>query len=280
LYSEEGESTSIFYRGDDLQLAILFKSKENAHSFRFDLQQKCFNFQISRVTVAEKYDVVFLSSEPVEIRAEHYKHGDSESPPHTLALSDYKSQPNEEEVSVCNAPDGYHKLQMIEDPNNLILHGKEMYKCHIASKASYPQYKNNKNNFLYLTWSTHQCFDGLNLATKEHMIPSLAIHFEQFGDRETFEYENGHPFVKQKVHISLESPDARLLESVGLTLKPGSYFREGKWFTFVHVDDGAEFKQFLDIKYNETQALWNEDEGSQNAEVSALNIGQLKIGSS
>jgi hypothetical protein len=46
------------------------------------------------------------------------------------------------------------------------------------------------------------------------------------------------------------------------------------------VDDGAEFKQFLDIKYNETQALWNEDEGSQDAEASAMNIGQLKIGSS
>ena len=224
--------------------------------------------------------MVFLSSEAAEIRAKHYQHGDSESPPHTLALSDYKSQPNEEEVSVCNAPDGYQKLQMIEDANHLFLYGKEMYKCHIASKASYPKYKNNKNNFLYLTQSTYQCFDGLNLATKEHMIPSLAIHFEKFGDRETFEYENGHPFVKQKVHVSLESPDNRLLESLGLTLKPGSYSQEGKWFTFVHVDDGAEFKQFLDIKYNETQALWNEDEGSQDAEASAMNIGQLKIGSS
>ena len=109
------------------------------------------------------------------------------------------------------------------------------------------------------------------------MVPSLAIRFERFGDFETFNYGNGGSFKKQVVHISLESLDMAVLDSVGLLLKQGCYFHEGKWFTFVHVENGDEFKKFLEIKYKETKALWNCDEGSQSADVGEIKIGDLQI---
>ena len=159
-------------------------------------------------------------------------------------------------MSIADASDAYHTLQMIEDPNHLILYNRELYRCHSVSQASNKTERYNRNNVLILSWLTHQSFDGLNLVTKQHLVPSIAIQFVKFEGKETLEFTNGYPFQKDKVTISVESPDPKVLESVGILMKKGSQMVDGKLHTFVHVDSWEELKKFLTIKYDETKGLW------------------------
>eukprot|EP00981_Chlorochromonas_danica_P003125 scaffold622_cov174-Ochromonas_danica.AAC.1 len=226
-YCAGGEPESIYYEENTLVLNVLFKSEDDARRFRSALERRALNFCIiSSVTVSESYEEVVLPTRAREIHATHYVHGESDSPQHSLAVSDYKSQADEDED---------HHL------------------CHLASNK---KDKDNQNNLLILSWTTLQCFDGLNLVTKQHMVPSIAIQFVEFQGRETLEFTNGYPFQKDKVAISVESPDPKVLEGIGLLLKAGSSVVDGKLHSFVHVDSWEEFKKFLTIKYVETTRLW------------------------
>lgn len=179
-YSEDSESASISYQGTDLHLAILFRDIDHARDFRINLEQRCQIFQILRCQVAENYDEVFLTSHPREIRRNHYAYDDFESLPNqTFLLSDSQSQIDGKEVSVWTNIDTFEKLQMIENPNHFLLSGLGMYKCSLTEKSFYPQYKNDPNNFLYLSGLTRQRFYGLNLTSKQYFIPSFAIHFDR-----------------------------------------------------------------------------------------------------
>jgi hypothetical protein len=160
---------------------------------------------------------------------------------------------------------------MIENPNHPFLYGKDLYRCHLDSQASNKKDKDNQNNLLILSWTTHQCFYGLNLVTKQHMVPSIAIQFVEFQGQETLEFTNGYPFVKDKVAISIESPDPKVLDSISMLLKAGSTFVDGNLRSFVHVDSWEEFRKFLSIKYNETKRLW----GKQLPLGSALSEGEV-----
>ena len=60
-------------------------------------------------------------------------------------------------------------------------------------------------------------------------MPSIAIQFVKFQVRETLEFNNGYPFEKDKVAISVESPDPKALESVGILIKNGSRMVDGNW---------------------------------------------------
>ena len=84
------------------------------------------------------YRISYCFAKAREIRATHYVHGDSDSPNHSLAQSDYKSQADDESemMSIADASDAYHTLQMIEDPNHPILYNRELYRCHCESQAS------------------------------------------------------------------------------------------------------------------------------------------------
>ena len=107
-------------------------------------------------------------------------------------------------MSIADATDAYHTLEMIEDPNHPILYNRELYRWHYESQASNKTEKYNRNNVLFLSWLSHQSFDGLNFVTKQHLVPSIAIQFVKFQVRETLEFNNGYPFEKDKVAISVE----------------------------------------------------------------------------
>jgi hypothetical protein len=58
------ESTTIYYENDDLSLAVLFKTKDEARKFRSTLEKRAFSFCIiSSVLVNEVYEEVVLLSE-------------------------------------------------------------------------------------------------------------------------------------------------------------------------------------------------------------------------
>ncbi len=250
---------TIYYDGDSLVLSILFESRRDAHDFVSALQRRSLGFSlISSVNILSEEEEVHMIERPNWIRATHYVHGDSDSPMHSLASTDYRSAVDDEEDLVLgDMDDAYTQLQMIEKPNHPLLYGKALYRCHLESKATNKAAASDHNNILFLSWITHQVFDGLNLATKQHMVPSIAIEFVSFEEVENMELVSGYPIPKHRVWISIESPNPKILEGVGMLLKDGSRFENGKWLTFVHVDSHESFRRYLTIKYNETKRLWD-----------------------
>ncbi|KAJ1397652.1 hypothetical protein B484DRAFT_438561, partial [Ochromonadaceae sp. CCMP2298] len=263
LYDADAKKT-IYYEGDALVLSLLFEKRRDAHDFVSALERRALGFSlISLVTIDSEEEEVHPIERPSWIRATHYVHGDSDPPLHSLATSDYRSAvgDDEEDLVLGDINDAYQQLQMIEKPNHPLLYGKALYRCHLEAQASNKAAASDPNNILMLSWITHQVFDGLNLTTKQHMVPSIAVEFVAFEGRETKELVGGYPIEKDRVRLSIESPDPKILEGVGMLLKDGSEFRDGRWFTYVHVDSHESFHRFLSIKYNETKRLW--DKGLQ-----------------
>lgn len=250
---------TIYYEGDDLLLSILFENKRDIRDFDYHLSMRALSYStINQLTVDKEIGVVlFTTTIPESIRASDYKHSDSASPNHSLATSDYRSDVRDDyELVLGDMNDAYHQLQMIENPNHPLLYGKGLYRCHLESQAANKTAASDSNNILWMSWGMHQQFDGLNLTNKQHLVPSIAIEFVNFEYTEYMELVGGYPIQKDKVTISIDSPDPKILEGVGLVLKDGSTFQDGKWFTYVHVDSYKEFERFLTIKYNETKRLW------------------------
>eukprot|EP01032_Pedospumella_encystans_P008387 gene8387-9962_t len=256
-YDGETKDT-IFYAGNDLSLRILFETRSSARRFVNLLERRAQQFNLlSKLSVEGTYDVVQLAQPASEIHATHYRHLESNSPPHSLAASDYPLPPTEEvELTLCDAGSAYNRLQMVENPDSPVLKGIGFYRCHLEAQAANKDTSKNHNNILMLSWVTHQRFDGLNLVTKQHMVPSIAIRFERFAGSEQMEFTDGSSFSKDKVVVAIESPDAVTLQGLGYLLKQGSEQKDGEWLSFVHVDSWKEFKEFLDIKYDETKTMW------------------------
>jgi hypothetical protein len=123
-YCAGGQPESIYYEENTLVLNVLFKNEGSARHFRITLEKKALNFGfVSSVSVSESYEEVVLPTRAKEIRATHYVHGESHSPQHSLAMSDYASEVDDEddEVTACDASDAYHILQMSENPYHLFL---------------------------------------------------------------------------------------------------------------------------------------------------------------
>jgi hypothetical protein len=87
------------------------------------------------------------------------------------------------------------------------------------SQASFAEEKDNSNNWLWMSWPTHQRFDGLNTIGK-HRIPQIAIRFvSRAGSLESF--DNGL-LEREKVEIAIECPDADVFGVMRHRVKPGN----------------------------------------------------------
>jgi hypothetical protein len=148
---------------------------------------------------------------------------------------------------------------MIEDPERDYISATVLYNCHLMSKKDYPEEEKNPNNILRLSWSLHQRFDGLNTSEK-HLVPQIAIGFVRFERQEEMPISVGYAEWKDRVTIFIEARDLRILTKVGNMLKSGSQSspdKEGKIYTFVHVDSHEDFRRCLTTKYEETKRLWS-----------------------
>ena len=76
--------------------------------------------------------------------------------------------------------------------------------------------------------------------------------------REIINLAGGYEESRDKVKISIESPDLDILNSVGSTLKSGSVYcqSDNKWYSYVHVMSHEDFERCLTFKFNETKELW------------------------
>eukprot|EP01038_Epipyxis_sp_PR26KG_P009812 gene9812-13204_t len=202
------------------------------------------NIQINR-----SFDEVLLVEQPTSVLMRDYNSNESDSEAYSVAITRITH------VTGKNVIDLETELLMIENSAHEDFVGLECYRCHLMSQAhQFPENKDNPNNILWMSWSTHQRFDGLNTG-EAYRVPQIAIScVEKSTIPELF--ENG--MERYKVIVAVECPNDDILAVMRNRLKAGMTIlnEEKKILTYVFVEDADEFERFLTFKYNETKFIW------------------------
>jgi hypothetical protein len=262
-YYDVNKENSIKYEENDLKLSIMFKTEDNAQNFIMNLyiMQKAilisnpFQFDRMKDVTRIETDTEFSWILPTD-----YISDDSDSPEHSINVADYKSDVGSE-VSTSTLSNPESQYLMIEDQNNPYLFKLQVYNCHLKSKKDYPQFENDANNVIKLSWSLHQRFDGLN-TFNQHLVPQIAIKYVRKECSELVPITPEYSITKDKVIIAIESPDLDIVNAVHSTLKAGSVLDQvtNSIITFVHVQNADKFKENLTVKYEETKYIWDHTE--------------------
>ena len=257
-YYNLDKTQSIYYEGDDLHINILFSSVDNCHAFLKALHETRNQYYTSaEIDYEGTPQSICLPSHPPAILASHYVTDDFDSPPFTDQVS------FDDSASVCSLSNPTAHLLMLENPARFV--GLEVYDCHLMSVHRYPGEKYNQNNILRLSWQLHQYFDRLHTQGK-HMFPLIAIGFVCAAKKEQIEVSHGYTELKYRVTVFIEAKDRRVLDVVRIMLKAGSESnpdKDGKLYSFVHVDSDTDFERCLTVKYEETKALWRHEDGTE-----------------
>ena len=136
-------------------------------------------------------------------------------------------------------------LRMIENPGNvdLVMHNVEI--CHLMSQTTYPKYKNNNNNIIFMGRNLHEHFDGINLEDK---IPTFFIQPIDVRLKQRV-VMNGQEFCKDCVIVNIcFRKNDKVKALVGL-LKEGIMTVDAYTYnTELYFDDGGEAVKFLEYK--------------------------------
>jgi hypothetical protein len=257
------KSTSIFYNGGDLHIRILFRTEDGCVSFLNKLDDNLSHFQLVEPMQFDKNpEMVRLSSRPVNIYRRDYIPADSDSENYSLAITRITH------VSALTHLDRFTEFQMVEDSDLEDFVGLDVYKCHLRSQSAFVEDKNNINNWLWLSWSLHQRFDGLN-TTGRHRVPQIAIRFEKAVDGALLTEGDTEWY---RVDVAIECPDADIFGVVRHRIKKGMIVNEQRReiSTWLYVQDPNDFKRCLTYKYDETHELWKaKKRGEEVTEVEA-----------
>lgn len=257
------KSTSIFYTNDDLSIRILFSTVSQCVAFINKLDDNLAHFQlVEPMEFNRTPEMIRLVNIPSYIYRRDYNPADSDSENYSIAITRVTH------VSGLTHLDRFTEFQMVENSNLEDFVGLEVYKCHLRSQSAFVEDKDNINNWLWLSWSLHQRFDGLNTVGK-HRVPQIAIRFvrvvegvvETEGDTEWF-----------RVDIAIECPDADIFAVVRHRIKEGMVVDEQRMEinTWVFVQDPADFERCLTYKYDETHEIWKKKRrGEEVSEVEA-----------
>lgn len=249
-YSQRREE-SIYYDGNNLMVSILFSSREKCSVFVNELDANLRYYPLLReenIRICEIFEEVSLNEEPKGILMRHYNTNESESEVYSVAITRITH------ITSKTLIDFETELLMVENPALNDFVGLECYRCHLMSQAEFPEEKDNRNNLLWMSWATHQRFDGLNTIEK-HKVPQIAISFIEGSDvAELF----GGGLERYRVSIAVECPNDDILAVMRERIKPGSivYEEEKKILTYVFVEDPKDFERCLTYKYNETKFIW------------------------
>jgi hypothetical protein len=246
-----GKEQSIFYEGNDLHVVILFETRAGCVSFVNNLDGFLRHFQLLEdIQFDPNFERLRLPNYPRSVFQRDYNPDESDSEAYSIAITRITH------ISNLTKIDFETELQMIENPNHEDFVGLDCYKCHLMGQAAFAVEKDNPNNWLWMSWPTHQRFDGLNTIGK-HRVPQIAIKFvSRVGSFETF--DNGL-LEREKVEIAIECPDADVFGVMRHHMKPGDYrvVEASKTIlTWVFVEDAADFQRCLTYKYEETLFCW------------------------
>jgi len=242
---------SIYYQRNDLVVNLLFSSRDKCAMFVNDLDDVLRYYPLMKkenIEINRAFDEVSLVEQPTSVLMRDYDSDESNSEAYSLAITRITH------VTGKNVIDLETELLMIENSAHEDFVGLECYRCHLMSQTEFPENKDNPNNTLWMSWPTHQRFDGLN-TVEAHRVPQIAIScVEKSNIPELF--ENG--VERYKVIVAVECPNDDILGVMRNRLKAGMTVlnEEKKILTYVFVEDADEFERFLTFKYNETKFIW------------------------
>jgi hypothetical protein len=162
---------SIYYVGTDLNVKILFETAKECGQFVNDLDSRLRYFPLIRdVQIQDTYDEVVCAFKPKSVLQRHYVSSEEDSEAYSVAITRYTH------ITAKTTIDFETELAMIESTHHEDFYGLKCYKCHLMSQSGYPEEKDNPNNALWMSWLTHQRFDGLH-TINEHLVPQFAISY-------------------------------------------------------------------------------------------------------
>jgi hypothetical protein len=242
---------SIYYQGNDLVVNLLFSSCDNCAKFFNELDDALRFYPLlplENIQIDDFFGEVRLLKKPKNVLIRHYNSNESNSEAFSVAITRITH------VTGKSVLDLETELLMIENSANEDFVGLECYRCHLMSQSEFPQNKDNPNNILWMSWATHQRFDGLN-TVDTHRVPQIAISCVEKSDIPVI-FENG--MVRYKVTVAIECSDDDILAVMRNRVKAGMTVlqEEKKILTYVFVEDANAFENFLTFKYNETRFIW------------------------
>jgi len=256
---------SIFYIGTDLNVKIMFETGKECAQFVNDLDSRLRYFPLlRRVDIKDTFDVVACDVNPRSVLQRHYVSSEEDSEAFSVAITRYTH------ITAKTTIDFETELTMIESTVHEDFYGLKCYKCHLMSQSDHPEEKDNPNNALWMSWPTHQRFDGLH-TINEHRVPQFAISYVgRSNQMETFEFED-----RERVEIAIECVDDGILGIMRHRVKAGMQVDEveKKIITYVFVEDAEDFRRCLTHKYNETKFMWTKHaRGAEVTEEEAHNL--------
>jgi hypothetical protein len=251
----------------DLQLSLLFESKDNGRRFTNKMIEHCRFFKVP--ICHEMIEVPHPEVELTPVYWDDYKRiqsaDDAEmSPEYTVAVSS---------ISVSERPE----VSSIEDPNTVLMMiersdirefvASTPYKCHLISSKIDKTYATDTNNILHLSWTMHDWLDGLNRKRKLNgvtALPSIKLVATGREEHERVRLRDGSEIDTTRVYIRISSANTKLLYDLAGMLKEGSSrdsADDSSWITYVNVFNLATFKLCLATKAAQTEKLWDENGG-------------------
>lgn len=245
-YNTKGQS--IFYSGDDLVIKVLFESPRECAQFVNELDTRLRYFPLlQEVVINRNFEPVVGTFQQTSVLQRDYVSSEENSEVYSIAITRYTH------VTAKTTIDFETELMMIENSSHEDFYGLKCYKCHLMSQSDFSEEKDNPNNALWMSWPTHQRFDGLH-TVNEHRVPQFAISFvKRSNEIQMFDYVE-----RERVDIAVECVDDGILGVLRNRMKSGSVVdeTEKKIFTYVFVEDAEDFERCLTHKYNETKFMW------------------------
>lgn len=239
---------SIFYAGDDLNVKIMFETGKECAQFVNDLDNSLRYFPLLRhVHITRPFQQIFNVASPDSVLQRDYVTSEEDSEAYSVAITRYTH------ITAMTSIDFETELTMIESTLHEDFFGLKCYKCHLMSQSDYPEEKDNPNNALWMSWPTHQRFDGLR-TINEHRVPQFAISYVGRSNvMETFEFKE-----RERVEVAIECVDDGVLGIMRHRMKAGVQVDEvaKKIISYVFVEDAEDFRRCLTYKYNETKFMW------------------------
>lgn len=239
---------------DDLHVSLMFASESDAHDFIAQMA----NYKVSQkfrggINIQEELTAINVQNrsacQPVFIT--HYDSTTSSSPANSLDSSIHFSE------VTSNNDEPEKGLRSVEDLRQL--KPKEtLNKCHIASRAHYPRFKNDPNNLLFGSHLFHGYFDGdgkrppLEADPYWGVPPELALKFIEVGSIQAFDRQQWSMII---VHaIFRDSEVARAMD--GRWRDGSEIVDELVVRTYFYSQDPEATVRYLKVKYYETEKRW------------------------